>query len=180
MTKMWWSELMTGESSIPTQTKAAKVWRSIQKWAHVKIRQGHYRQQHFHSTSSSSNATTNQQHQDECVYASGLAGCLSPGRYVIHVSKSMKRTFDKVIEDYVGVVSEGSEDDLDFLDTATRVVGKTGWYVGNVIVKAVQQNSYRVELCKKRIRYIIGFLKVHFVEIQKILDALKEFLFEVH
>ncbi len=190
MTKTWWSDITTGEPTIPSQTRAAKTWHSLQKWANRKIFRSQRRHSHdffaSQNTKSSSSSSTYSsttepiQQQDECVFASGPMGCLSSGRYVIQVSKSMKRNFDRAMEDFVDVVSEGSEDDLDFLDTTTRVVGKASHYFGNVIVKALQKQSSRMQLLSDKIFVVHGFMKYHIEKVQQLLVKLKEILFEVH
>jgi hypothetical protein len=123
--------------------------------------------------------------RDECVFATGPAGCLTPGRYVVGISKDIKQIFDRVLEDFVDSVSEGSEDDLDYFDTATRVVARSTQYIGDVTMAAIKRNVYAVQLWTSRIRNLIEQLKELWYEAELVnkihekIEEFKEFLFEV-
>ncbi len=207
ITKRWWKDLVSGESTIPSKTKATETWRFLQKWFNTKLlskpkESPYYDEDDEHenyngSTKQRHNQRTNQSQynrqkrklRDECVFATGPAGCLTPGRYFVQISKDMKRTFEKAMEDLVDVVSEGSEDDIDAFDTATRVVTKTGRYLGLVTLRAIKENAHVIRLWTSKVQKILGMTMRRLKDIwydseimnllYKQAERLKDFLFEV-
>ena len=140
--KRWFYEVVNGEAKIiPSKTEAAQAWRLVEKWTRLNLLRKP-KQANYNRSSKSKRANKGSLKVDECVFATGPAGCLTPGRYVIHISKTMKRSFDRNLEDFVETVSEGSEDDIDVIDTIVRVSGKAGSFFRDMIVKTAQQNVH--------------------------------------
>lgn len=163
--KHWFTELTTGNSDIPTTTKAAKTWRSLQRWTKSRLL-GKRTSSNGHSNHRDRRRRSNAKYsshdniiqtitRDECVYATGPAGCFSAGRYFVQTSKELKRSLDKVIEDFVDIVSEGSAEDLDFLDTATRIVGRGSQYLAKIAFRSMKQNMDMLRKSIVKVKHII-------------------------
>jgi hypothetical protein len=143
---MWWSDLVTGEYSTPPKTQAAHAWKSIQRWAHLKIT--------GRPTSSSGQTTMynsrrhsdlDGQHVDECIYATGPAGCYTAGRYVVNISNTIKRSVEKIVSqlddkvgDLVDSIYEGGEEDIDLSDTVLRITTNSIRNLSGAIVRVVR------------------------------------------
>ena len=204
MTSRWWNDLVSGESAIPSKTKAAAVWRSLRKWTNAKLLGKPKSEDKYESFSGSSKhyyqqrSNQSQHHRgqkhkaqrDECVFATGPAGCLIPGRYFVKISKDIKRTFDGAVENFVDVIREGSEDDIDAFDTATRVVTKTGQYLRSVTLRAYKENAHDIQLFTSKARKVLAVslrrmksiwheCEIAMNLLHRQVERLKDFLFEV-
>lgn len=136
--QMWWSDLIGDEDNGPPRTNAVAKWKSIQRWAILKtkgrpsIRKSSQRKnKSFHE---------NNDNIDECVFATGIAGCLSPGRYVVQISKHVKRSLEKAVMqlddkvgDFVDSLTDGRYDDYDLVDTFLRIINKAGTSLGDQV-----------------------------------------------
>ena len=68
----------------------------------------------------------------------------------------MKMKLGKVYEEFVERISEGSENDIDFIDTAARVLGKTGEYFGNQLITILRRNIQITQLYYLKIQEILN------------------------
>lgn len=121
----WWSDLVAGEPSTPPMTRAGENWKAFQRWAKLKTTG----KPTVGRSERKARQNENERVIDECVYATSPAGCYAAGRQVINISKTIKRSVEKVVsqlDDRVGGIMdslhEGSEDDIDLLDTFVRIV----------------------------------------------------------
>jgi len=119
---MWRKFLMKlgiNDITVSPQTKAAAAWMSVRRWA-VQILT---RQPSSFSARGRSSVHDNVHHQhhshrDECVYATGPAGCLTPGRYTFRLLDRVKRSIDK----FVDFLLDETEDGDDLIDTLWRTM----------------------------------------------------------
>ncbi len=135
--EMWWSDLVKGEDHFRHyDTHAAEKWKSIRQWATLKTKSkpGDWKEWASKFDSKGRNGQhrkSNVKQVDECVYATGPAGCLTPGRHFLQFSRNIKYSIgkaaakvDDTVVGFVDYIYEGSEDDLDVLDTVNRIVSK--------------------------------------------------------
>mmetsp|Transcript_3341 Transcript_3341/g.6249 ORF Transcript_3341/g.6249 Transcript_3341/m.6249 type:complete len:726 (+) Transcript_3341:707-2884(+) len=169
---MWWSDLVTGDYSTPPKTQAAHAWKSLQRWAHLKItgKPGSSDRTMYGSRHSNSD----EHHVDECIYATGPAGCYTAGRYVVNISTTIKRSVGKIVSQLDGKVGElvdslyeGAEEDVDLLDTMLRITTKSIRNVSLAIVRFLhgvfphllrflKEFQYRISKWTKILRYEIN------------------------
>ena len=64
----------------------------------------------------------------------------------MRITKDIKQEFDGAVENFVDAVREGSKDDIDAFDTATRVMIKTGQYLRLVSLCAYKENAHGIQL----------------------------------
>mmetsp|Transcript_48295 Transcript_48295/g.73021 ORF Transcript_48295/g.73021 Transcript_48295/m.73021 type:complete len:859 (+) Transcript_48295:322-2898(+) len=77
------------------------------------------------STQHEQNGGSSMRHQawrDDCIYATGVSGCLTAGRRAVLLGQRMKRSF----RNFKDHVSDEAEDGEDFIDALWRIVGKAG------------------------------------------------------
>ena len=140
--EMWWTDLVTGEAPTPPNSKAANTWKSIQRWTHLKIRGKPTVGTWAREERKSPEVAT---HVDECVFATGPAGCNTAGRHVVNISKTIKRYAEKAVSQidgkvggFVDSIYDGGEDDIDVFDTFLRVASNAIRRVYTPLARATQ------------------------------------------
>ena len=140
--EMWWTDLVTGDSPTPPNSKAANTWKSIQRWTHLKIRGKPTVGTRAREERRNAEGAT---HVDECVFATGPAGCNTAGRHVVNISKTIKRYAGKAVSQIDGKVGgfvdslyDGGEDDIDLFDTVFRVASNAITRVSTAFARATQ------------------------------------------
>ena len=141
------SDMLSTQSALPS-TRASAAWTSFKRWTVSAI---------------TSNPVSNfekkeprkrkiAKRHDECVFATGPAGCFSSGRYVVKILSSTRRRIDKTIhkldsalDGFLESLSEGSEEDDDVLDTLVRVVGKAGTSAGQGCFRMAKESASMVK-----------------------------------
>lgn len=167
--QMWWSELIGGEPLSPPKTHAAAKWKSIQRWAILKTTG---RPATRKSTSRGEKMVhDSDDHIDECVFATGLAGCLTPGRYVINISKHVKRSLQKAVVqldekvgDFVDSLYDIDDDDTDLLDTFVRVMSKAGISLGSQVNKLIPDGILFAQKIAHWIEKLVTICKHEFID----------------
>lgn len=106
-----------------TKTRASRAWRGVKVWVKRRVT----KKKDSRRTSDTPTFTT----RNVCIYATGPAGCNSPGRKFLQIARvvrtTVKRTMVKIdttIDALVDTVL--NEEDEDILDTIARIVGKAG------------------------------------------------------
>ena len=149
--EMWWSDFVAGDSATPPKTQAAATWKSIQRWAVLK-----------RTGKPSARAGRRSQemvgHIDECVFATGPAGCLTPGRHFVTISKTIKRSVGKAVsqlDDTVGGFMDSlwDEDDIDLFDTVVRIITKCGKRISSSGFRTFKQTIPKVTDFISQVRY---------------------------
>lgn len=167
--QMWWSDLVGGEPLAPPNTHAAAKWKSIQRWALLKTtgRPSTRRS----SGRGKKSPYESDEHIDECVFATGLAGCVTPGRYAINISKQVKRSIkkavvqlDEKVGDFVDSLYDVDEDDTDLLDTFLRVVSKAGTSLGDQVNKSIPDGILVVQKIAHRIGKWLMIFKYELID----------------
>lgn len=167
--QMWWSDLIGGEPLAPPNTHAAAKWKSIQRWALLKTtgRPSTRRS----SGRGKKSPYESDEHIDECVFATGLAGCVTPGRYAINISKQVKRSIkkavvqlDEKVGDFVDSLYDVDEDDTDLLDTFLRVVSKAGTSLGDQVNKSIPDGILVVQKIAHRIGKWLMIFKYELID----------------
>lgn len=149
--EMWWSDLVAGEPTTPPKSNAANTWKSIQRWTHLKISgkptvgKKAWRERR-----------AKKKHEDECVFATGPAGCNTAGRHFINISKSIKKYAEKAVSQlddkvngFVDSLYDGGEDDADLGTNFNR-------WVSNSFTRAMQFLIPRVTETMIEIKYRIS------------------------
>jgi len=169
----WWRYLLqkiapssssTKDSSRPPpRTRAAAAWHSIQTRAVAFIRKTTRKQTSNTTGRSGIPHSSSNRPKDECIYASGPTGCFTPGRYVVHISKRVRRSItstvaklDHAVDGFVDYLAEGGEYDVDTLDTLIRVGGRAGTSIGKSAVRiagrSVKEVKVVAQVVKHRVR----------------------------
>jgi len=125
----WWHNIFKGQPDRVPRTRAARAWVRVQQWSRARIL--HHRQR---STSFP---------RETCIYATGPAGCNTPGRKIVHlaygVRHSAKHTMTK-IDNAIDTFVESIDEDEDLLDTVFRVANKAS----NGLLRA-GQSLFRIQ-----------------------------------
>lgn len=167
--QMWWSDLIGGEPLAPPETHAAAKWKSIQRWAVLKTTGRPTARKSF--TRGSKSPYDADEHIDECVFATGLAGCITPGRYAINISKQVKRSLQKAVTqldekvgDFVDSLYDVGDEDTDILDTFVRVISRAGTSLGNQVNQSIPNGILIVEELKHRIEKWFKICKYELID----------------
>jgi len=138
------SDILSTQSAAVPSTRAAAAWKSFKTWTVSAISLNPV--SNF-ETKETRNRKIAKRH-DECVFATGPAGCLSSGRYVVKILSSTRRRIDKTLhkldsalDGFLDSLSEGSEEDDDVLDTLVRVVGKAGTSAGKGCFRMAKESA---------------------------------------
>ena len=142
-------------SSPPPQTHIAAAWGSFRKWAFSALISKSEKEPQ--NTSKSGGARFIR--KDECVFATGPAGCLTPGRLFIKCQRNVKRSIGKTIakldsklNNFVEYITDGEEEDDDVLDTLLRVAGKIKTVAGQSGTRIAQRSFHDAEMVVKMVR----------------------------
>ena len=141
-----WLGLFRELSHHPPKTRAAAAWRSVRRWTARTLRARPGRSGRGGGAGldlgEGWGGEFPRSHPDECVYATGAAGCLTPGRHAVRIGRTVRRTLEKTtgmlddaLDGFVRSLSEGGEDDEDVLDTLLRVAGKAGMGIGKMGIR---------------------------------------------
>lgn len=185
--KMWWNDLVKGKSRTPPKTQAAVTWKSIQRWAQLHLRGKPSIDRPFKN----SKTGKTEKNVDECVYATGIAGCNTAGRHAIHISKNIKRSFgkamsqvDEKVEGFIDFLYDGDTDDIDILQKLNRCIDEAirkgriilGRFSRRFVDRAIDvwyELRYRYSKWEKIIRYesadVMYHLRYKAKKFQKIL-----------
>eukprot|EP00554_Chaetoceros_debilis_P009995 CAMPEP_0194106012 /NCGR_PEP_ID=MMETSP0150-20130528/6119_1 /TAXON_ID=122233 /ORGANISM="Chaetoceros debilis, Strain MM31A-1" /LENGTH=644 /DNA_ID=CAMNT_0038794047 /DNA_START=640 /DNA_END=2574 /DNA_ORIENTATION=+ len=183
--EMFWSDILSNDAQVHPDSQAKQTWNMIRQWAVLKARQKPKESKkdrtHMNSRARRGQAQSNLKNRqiDECVYATGIAGCITPGRNVINMSKKIQQSvgkagakIDSTVTGIVDSIYEGSEEDLDLLDTCNRVFTN----VSNSLKSALEQlrpkifdfleyaierlrSSQNLEMLKDSLRKVLNILK---------------------
>jgi hypothetical protein len=85
------------------ETHATKAWKSLQKWGSRTL----LRRKDRSRKGSSDNSK--KPFKDQCIYATGPAGCLTPGRHVIRLAANVKRSMKKGMVQMDDTIQDWSE-----------------------------------------------------------------------
>ncbi len=175
--EMWLSDLVRGEDHFHHyDTHAAEKWRVIRQWATLKTKAKPTDLKEWASKFDSK--VRNGQHRnknvkevDECVYATGPAGCLTPGRHFIQISKNIQNSIgkaaakvDDTVVGFVDYIYEGSEDDLDVLDTVNRILSKLYHKVIMSITSIYPEIIGMINMAKEKIIQLFLLLEASFTQ----------------
>jgi hypothetical protein len=112
MKTKWWYNIFMGQPGRVPRTRAARAWVRVQEWSREKIL---HRQRSIIFP------------REICIYATGPAGCNTPGRKIFHVAygvgHSVKSTMSK-IDNAIDTFVESIDEDEDLLATVFRVANK--------------------------------------------------------
>mmetsp|Transcript_12849 Transcript_12849/g.19500 ORF Transcript_12849/g.19500 Transcript_12849/m.19500 type:complete len:587 (+) Transcript_12849:73-1833(+) len=122
----------------PSTTKAAMAWKFARRWVEEKIR------------ISNSNSLG-----DTCIWTSSIAGCNSSVRKLLSAGRNMKRIAEIALHNFVRQLEEGSENDIDFIDTAFRVIGKASSSVGKVGASLAKKGLFEGKVASKVFRDVV-------------------------
>ena len=112
METKWWYKILMGQPGRTPRTRAAKAWARLQEWSRERL---------LHRQRSEIFP------REICIYATGPAGCNSPGRMIFHIAygvgHSVKHTMTK-IDNIIDTFVESIDEDEDLFDTVVRVANK--------------------------------------------------------
>eukprot|EP00550_Attheya_septentrionalis_P011090 CAMPEP_0198302938 /NCGR_PEP_ID=MMETSP1449-20131203/56630_1 /TAXON_ID=420275 /ORGANISM="Attheya septentrionalis, Strain CCMP2084" /LENGTH=710 /DNA_ID=CAMNT_0044005417 /DNA_START=2204 /DNA_END=4333 /DNA_ORIENTATION=+ len=133
------------------ETHAAKAWKSLQKWGSRTLLR---RKDRSRKGSSGDSKTA---FKDQCIYATGPAGCLTPGRHVIRLAANVKRSMKKGIVQMDDTIQDLSEfwENIDFddiFDPILQGAEKVGSRVIHVGGELVQRGLYEGRILAFTIR----------------------------
>ena len=125
--KRWWSKILGKADDRLPQTRAAQAWVRLQKWTRDKVIR--------HQSDSFP--------REVCIYATGPAGCNTPGRKIFHIAygvgHSVKHTVNK-IDSAIDTFVESIGEDEDLLDIVFRVANQAS----NGLLRA-GQSLFRIQ-----------------------------------
>lgn len=124
----WWHKIFQGQPDRLPQTRAARAWARVQRWSRERI---------LHRQRSDIFP------RETCIYATGPAGCNTPGRKIFHIAygvgHSVKQTMTK-IDNAIDTFVESIDEDEDLVDTVFRVANKAS----NGLLRA-GQSLFRIQ-----------------------------------
>ena len=142
------TDLLSVQPSKMPSTRAAAAWKSLRQWTASAITSKPIT--NFEKVGPRKRKLAKK--RDECVFATGPAGCFSSGRYVVNILSSTKRRIDKTIhkldsalDGFLESLTEGGEEEDDILDTLVRVVGKAGTSAGKGCFRMAKQSATMVK-----------------------------------
>jgi hypothetical protein len=159
----WWYKLLHREQITQTfsqkkakypptyETHAAKAWKSLEKWLSRTLLRRKDRSR------KGTSGSTQKPYKDQCIYATGPVGCLTPGRHVIRLAANMKRSMKKGIVQMDDTIQDWSEfwensDIDDIVDSIRQIAENVGSRAIHVGGELAQRSFYEGRILAFTIR----------------------------
>ena len=129
----------------PSTTRAAIAFKMAQKWMKKAVTKMHCNKA-----------------GDICVWSSTFGSCNNGVRSLVKTVRELKHCTETVLDNVVKFVEEGGEDDIDFIDTATRIVEKAGRRFASVFMISLKKGIYEGKIASSVLREVMHDKFKHF------------------